>query len=263
MKNNMNKLLRLCQVTILINCSMLIIACSSNKQDIYSNMSAAAIYQQGKIAAKNQNFANAIKDFEALEARYPYGDYTCKAQLAMIHAYYKQGDPTSALAAANRFIAMYPNHQNIDYVYYLQGIINYDENFSTLYEYFPIDRSLRDPTLAKQTFDNFKILLQKFPTSPYAADAKQRMIHLRNQLANHELHIAKYYLAKKAYLAAANRAGIIIKQFEQTKAIPYALAIMVTSYKALGMEQLADKAALILKQNFPELTITKLMKNNS
>ena len=226
-------------------------------------MSAEKIYSQGKAAAKKERFAAAVKDFEALEARYPYGDYTCKAQLALIHSYYKQEEAASALAAADRFIRMYPNHKNVDYVYYLKGIINYDENFSTAYKYFPIDRSLRDPTLARQAFDDFNTLLQRFPNSKYAINAKQRMIHLRNQLANHELYIAKHYLDKKAYIAAANRAGYIVNQFNQTEAIPNALAIMIKAYQALGMDKLANDALVTLNKNVPQYSVEDLIKKLS
>jgi outer membrane protein assembly factor BamD len=226
-------------------------------------MSAEKIYNQGKSSAKKERYAMAVKDFEALEARYPYGDYTCKAQLALIHAYYKKDEAASATAAADRFIRMYPNHKDIDYVYYLKGLINYDENYSTAYRYFPIERSLRDPTLARESFDNFKTLLQRFPNSKYASDAKQRMIHLRNQLANHELYIAKHYLNKKAYIAAANRAGYIVNQFDQTEATPHALAIMVKAYQALGMEKLANDALVILNKNFPQYSVENLIKKIS
>jgi outer membrane protein assembly factor BamD len=237
---------------------MALIACSSSKKDPYKEMSAEQIYSQGKTSAKKERFAMAVKDFEALEARYPYGEYTCKAQLALIHAYYKQDEPTSALAAADRFIRMYPNHKNIDYVYYLKGLINYDENYSMAYRYFPIDRSLRDPTLARQAFSDFKVLLQRFPNSKYATDAQMRMIHLRNQLANYELYIAEHYLKKKAYIAAANRAGYIINQFEHSESIPHALAIMVKAYQALGMDILANDALATLNKNFPQYSFKNL-----
>ncbi len=237
-------------------------ACSStSKSDPYKDMTAEQMYNQGKLAAKKEKYGAAIKDFEALEARYPYGEYTCKAQLALVHAYYKQEESASALAAADRFIRMHPQHENIDYVHYMKGVINYDENFSTAYKYFPLDRSLRDPTLAKQSFDDFKNLLQKYPTSEYAMDAKKRMISLRNHLANHELYVANYYMRKGAYIAAANRAGYIVNQFNQTEAIPKALAIMVKAYQALGMNELANDALVTLNKNFPNLA-EKLLKES-
>ena len=231
---------------------MVLNGCSStSKTDPYSSMIAEQMYNKGKAEAKKERYAIAIKDFEALEARYPYGEDTCKAQLALIHAYYKNDDAASALAAADRFIRMHPQHHNVDYAYYIKGVVNYDENFSTAYKYFPLDRSLREPTLAKQAFDDFKVLLQKFPASEYAVDAKKRMLNLRNQLANHELHIADYYMKKGAYLAAANRAAYIVNQFNQTEVVPNALAIMVKAYQTLGMHELANDALATFNKNFP------------
>ena len=259
----MNTFIRLSYYVAIISVSLTLNACSSSsKLDAYKNMTAEQMYNQGKIAAKKERYNNAIKDFEALEAKYPYGKYTYKAQLAIIHAYYKKDEAASALAAADRFIRMYPQHENIDYVYYMKGIINYDENFSTVYQYFPIDRSLRDPTLAKQSFDDFKTLLQKYPNSDYAANARKRMVNLRNHLANYELHIADYYLRKGAYIAAANRAGYIISQFNKTSVMPQALAIMVKSYRALGMNKLADDALATLNKNFPNSADTLLPAAN-
>lgn len=256
----MKLFIRLSCYVAIISVGFSLTACSSNsKTELYKGMTAEQMYSQGKLAAQKERYNNAIKDFEALEAKYPYGKYTHKAQLAIIHAYYKKDEAASALAAADRFIRMYPRHKNIDYVYYMKGVINYDENFSTVYQYFPIDRSLRDPTLARQSFDDFKTLLQRYPNSDYAIDAEKRMVNLRNHLANYELHIANYYLKKGAYIAAANRAGYIISQFNQTTAMPEALAVIIKSYRVLGMNKLADDALATLDKNFPN-SVAALLK---
>jgi outer membrane protein assembly factor BamD len=258
----MNRSIRLLSGLLFLSCSIALNGCSSTKKsDPYSSMTAEQIYNKGKLEAKKDRYEAAIKSFEALEARYPYGDYTSKAQLALIHAYYKKDEAASALAAADRFIRMHPQYENVDYAYYLKGVVNYEENFSTVYKYFPLDRSFREPTLAKQSFDDFKILLQKFPTSKYAVDAQNRMINLRNQLAKHELHVADYYMRKKAYLAAANRAAYVVNQFDQTEVIPNALTIMVKAYRALGMHELANDALVTLNNNFPHYE--KLLKEVS
>ena len=223
-----------------------------NKQDPYKDMSAKTIYEKGKQQALDGKYKDAITDFEAVETRFPYGEFTNKSQLALIHAYYKNHETASALAAADRFIRTHPTHANIDFAYYMKGVINYDANFSIIYHLFPLNRSKRDPSLARQSFDDFKVLLEKFPKSPYAADARQRMIHLRNQLAEHELHIANYYMTKEAYLAAANRAGYIVNQFSTTKSVEPALMIMIKAYHALGMQELANDAEKLLTNNFPK-----------
>lgn len=245
-----------CSISALLALSFLSGCGTSGKKqpDPYKGMAAEQMYQQGKEAAKNKKYAAAIKDFEELESRFPYGEYTDKAQLALIHAYYEQDNSASSLAIADRFIRVHPRHQHVDYAYYMKGFVNYKENFSTVYRYFPIERSMRDPSLAQQAFDDFKNLLQRFPQSKYAPDAKKRMAHLRNQLAEYELDVANYYISQKAYLAAANRAGYILNYFDQSTSVPDALMIMVRSYRAMGMHDLAEDALATMQYNFPDLT---------
>lgn len=221
------------------------------KEDIYKDLTAKQIYERGKEAALKKNYSQAIQDFDALEARYPYGEYTDKGQLALIHAYSNGNEDASALAAADRFIRMHPRHPNVDYAYYMKGVINFNDNFSLAFRNMPLDRSLRESTYAQNGFDDFKVLLEKFPNSKYAPDARKRMILLREQLADHDLHIAKYYVRQGADLAAANRAGYLVNQFPRTSAVPEALSIMYSSYKSMGLHKQADEALAILKENFP------------
>lgn len=220
------------------------------KEDLYKDLTAKQIYERGKDAALARNYSQAIKDFDTLEARYPYGEWSEKGQLAQIHAYANGNEEASALAAADRFIRMHPRHPNVDYAYYMKGVINYNDNFSLVFRNMPLDRSLRDSQFAQDSFDAFKTLLEKFPNSRYAADARKRMIVLREQLANHELHIAQYYQRQGADLAAANRAAYLVSQFPQTSAVPKALDIMQKSYKAIGLNSQAAEAAEVLKLNF-------------
>lgn len=222
------------------------------KEDVYKSLTAKQIYERGKKAALGKNFSQAIADFDTLEARYPYGEWSEKGQLALIHAYAQGGEEASALAAADRFIRMHPRHPNVDYAYYMKGVVNYDDNFSMVFRNLPLDRSLRDSTYAQEGFDAFKILLEKFPNSRYAPDARKRMIVLREQLADHDLNIAKYYEQQGANLAAANRAGYLVNQYPQTRAVPEALRIMNRSYKAMGLQKQANEALAMLQQNFPE-----------
>jgi len=225
--------------------------CQKDK-DAYKGMSATQIYTQAEENVKKENYSKAVKDFEALEARYPYGEYSDRAQLGLINAYYKHGDSELAISAADRFIHMNPYHSQIDYAYYLKGLVNFDQNYSFVYRYFPLDRSARDPQNAIDAFDTFKELVERFPNSQYAADARQRMIFLKNQLASYELQVVEYYIKRRAYLSAANRANYIIKHFEGTPAIPKALSILVDAYRNLGMQELADDALKTLKTNYPD-----------
>lgn len=226
--------------------------CASTAPDEYKDMTAQQIYQKGKESVQKHNNPQAIKDFDALEARYPYGEYTDKSQLALINAYSSNEDGAEAIATADRFIRMHPRHPNVDYAYYMKGVVNYNENFSWAFRNLPLDRSTRASTFAQDSFDSFKLLIEKFPNSRYAADARKRMIIMREQLADHELEIANYYLDQGAELAAANRASYIVNQFPRTEAVPDALVIMHDSYLALGMKPQSQEAMEMLKLNFPQ-----------
>lgn len=237
---------------------MILSACGSTKQDLYNNKTVAEIYAMGQAHAKEGKYAKAIKDFEALEAHFPYGDFANKAQLEVIHVHYKKGEMEQTLAAANRFIRLHPHHPNADYAHYMRGIANYDDNFTLMYRRLPLNRSERDPTQARKSFVAFKTLVEQFPKSKYIPDARQRMIYLKNQLASYEIFVADYYLAKGAYLAAANRAGFVITNFDKSAAVPDALEILYRAYTKLGHHDLADTAVKTLNINYPDKKIVPL-----
>jgi outer membrane protein assembly factor BamD len=204
-----------------------------------------------------EKYADAIKDLEALESRYPYGEHSTDAQLALIKAYYKRSEYALALSAVDRFIRMNPRHPEADYAHYLKGMISFDQNTTMMYRHLPIDRSLRDSTPAHQSFAAFKELVELFPESKYAVEARQRMLALRDQLANHELNAVQYYMKRGAYLSAVNRANYIVQNYSQTQAVPEALCSMVISYRKLGMAQLSADAESVLKTNFPTQSVPK------
>ncbi|HXH55442.1 MAG TPA: outer membrane protein assembly factor BamD [Gammaproteobacteria bacterium] len=239
-------------IIITLIAAILLVGCQSKDKDNYKGMSASEIYAQAEKNVAKEKFPAAAKDFEALEARFPYGEYSDKAQLGLINAYYKQNEPALAISAADRFIRMNPHHPHVDYAYYLKGLVTFDQNYSFTFRYLPLDKSARDSSIAIESFDAFKELLDRFPNSEYAPDARQRMIFLRSQLANHELSVVKYYVKRGAWLSAANRANYIVKNFEKTAVIPETLAIMVKCYRQLGMPQLADDALKTLQTNFPD-----------
>lgn len=237
---------------LLLTCSLLALSgCKSNK-DAYKGMSAAQIYAAAEKSMQKENYGQAVKDFEALEARFPYGEFSDKAELGLINAYFKHNEPLLAISTADRFIRMNPYHPQVDYAYYLKGLVAFEQNYTFSFRYLPLQRSLRDPNDTQAAFDTFKELLERFPKSQYAPEAKKRMIFLRNELADYELSVVRYYLKRGAYLSAANRANYILKNFEHTKAIPDALAALVVAYRALGMESLALDAEKTLKLNFPK-----------
>lgn len=248
---NLYKILRISLLLGATSCLVLggLYGCAKDK-DAYVGMSENQIYTQAETNMKKENYAQAIKDFEALEARYPYSEHSRDAQLGLISAYHKRNESALALSATDRFIRMNPRDPKVDYAYYLKGLINFDHNSSFMYRHLPLERSSRDPSSAQESFDAFKDLIERFPNSEYASEARQRMLFLREQLASYELHVADYYQRRGAYLSAANRANYVVKNFPQTAAVPKALELMVSSYQKLGMNQLADEAKHTLLSNY-------------
>ncbi|MFZ5510800.1 MAG: outer membrane protein assembly factor BamD, partial [Pseudomonadota bacterium] len=177
--------------------------------------------------------------------------YAQQAQIEIAYAYYKSGDAASAIAAADRFIRLHPNHPNVDYVYYLKGIVNFNEDLGLLGHVSGQDMTERDPKAAKDSFDAFKELAAKFPNSKYTPDAVQRMEYLVNALASHEVHVARYYYNRGAYVAAVNRAQYAVKTYPQAPALEEALFIMVKAYDQLGLNELRDDAERVMRRNFP------------
>lgn len=239
-------------VFVLAAALLLLTGCNSNTKDLYKGMSAAEIYAQAQKNMEKENFGQAAKDFEALEARYPYGEYSSDAQIGLIKSYYKHNDSELAIGSADRFLRMNPRHPQADYVYYLKGLVYYDQNYSFMFRYLPLDKSARDPSTAQESFDAFKELLERYPCSQYAADARQRMIFLRNQVAEYEMQIVDYYIKRGAYVSAANRAAYVVKHFAQTPMVPRALAAMVVCYREMDMEDLANDALTTLELNFKD-----------
>lgn len=236
------------RIILVLFLSLSLIACA-NKKDAYKGMNAEQIYAESQKNMKKENYVRAVQDFEALEARYPYGEYSEKSQLDLIYAYYKKNDPDLAITAADRFIRMNPRHPRVDYAFYLKGLVRYDQNMSFMYRHLPLDRALRDSSTAQASFDSFKELLERFPNSEYTNEARQRMVYLRDQMARHELQAVYYYMKRGAYLSAANRANYIVKHFDQTSAVKEALIAMKDAYAKLGMHELSQDADRILKQN--------------
>jgi outer membrane protein assembly factor BamD len=217
--------------------------------------SASKYYTEAKSELNDGNYAAAIKLFEALEARYPYGRYAQQAQLEIGYAHYKDGEQALAIAAADRFIKLHPNHPNVDYAYYLKGLANFNDDLGLMgivtEKILNQDMSERDPKASHESFENFKELVNRFPKSKYAPDAVQRMKHLVNVVALNEIQVARYYMKRGGYVAAANRAQYAVKEYPQTPATEEALFIMVKAYDALGMTDLRDDADRVMRKNFP------------
>jgi len=226
-------------------------ACNSDKTDDIES-TELAYYESAQGSLRANNYANAVSKLQLLEARFPFGRYAEQAQLEIIYAYYRSAQPEAARAAADRFIRLHPRHPNVDYAYYLKGLASFDEDQNFLARLFPMDPSTRDPGAARDSFNDFDQLIRRFPNSEYAPDAQKRMQYLRNLLAASEVNIARYYIYRGAYIAAANRGRYVFENLQGTAAVPDALAIMVEAYQLLGMEDLANDALLVLSANFPE-----------
>jgi outer membrane protein assembly factor BamD len=226
-------------------------ASTSNPEDPTSGMDAKQIYDHASDELKNGDYETAIKFYERLESRFPYGEYAERAQMEIAYAYYKDNEQESAILAADRFIKLHPNHPNVDYMYYMRGLASYDLTKSFLENLFNVDPTERDPKAARRAFEYFAELIKKFPKSRYAKDAVKRMIVIRNSLAKYEVHVANYYLTRGAYLAAANRSKYVVENYQRTPAVADALAIMVQAYNKLGMKELATDAQRVLELNYP------------
>ena len=220
--------------------------------DKTAGWSAGKLYAEAKDEMSSGNWDAAIKLLEKLESRYPFGRYAQQAQIETDYAHYKLNESAEALVAADRFIKLHPSHPNLDYVYYLKGLINFNENLGLLGKISRQDPSERDPKAARDAFDSFKELVTRFPDSKYTPDATERLKYLVNAIAGNEVHVARYYYRRGAYLAAANRAQSVVAQFQQAPPVEEALFILVKSYDALGMADLRDDADRIMQKNFPQ-----------
>ncbi len=233
--------------TLLGGCSLL-----PDAIDETANWTPNKLYAEAKDALAEGAYDKSIKYFEKLEARFPYGRYAQQAQLEVAYAYFRQNEPASAIAACERFIRLHPNHPNVDYAYYLKGLATFNEDLGLLGYVSMQDLTERDPKSARESFDSFKILVSKYPESRYAPDATARMKYLVNALASHEVHVARYYMKREAYIAAVNRAQTAVKTYPDAPANEEALFIMVKAYDLLGMNDLRDDAERVMRKNFPK-----------
>ncbi len=226
--------------------------------------SAEELYAQGMAEMNDSNYSKAADLFDKLQSRYPYGRYSQQALLQSAYARYRHDEPYPAIASADRFIKQYPNHTNVDYAYYLKGLIKFNGEIGVLKSLSGQDPTERDPKAAQDSFDAFKDLTTRFPDSKYAPDARLRMQYLTNALAQYELHVARYYQRRGAHIAAVNRAQGIIQQYPHSPSTHEALEVMAESYDAMGMTDLRDDTRSVLAKNRgprPETEVLKPQKS--
>jgi outer membrane protein assembly factor BamD len=245
-----NETMRICLPLLLMLVSLLT-GCGMFGEDYdeTEGWTADRLYNAAARDLDNASYQNAIELYQKLEARYPFGRYAMQAQLDVAYAHYKAEEPEAAIAAADRFIKLYPTNPYVDYAFYLKGIVNYNRSVGFLDRFIPTDPSQRDPGSALDAFEDFAELVRRFPDSKYAEDARQRMLYLRSNLAKSEVNVARYYMRRGAYLAAVNRAQHVVERYQRTSAVQDALEVMIEAYKRLGEDQLAADAQRVLTLN--------------
>ncbi|QBQ53283.1 outer membrane protein assembly factor BamD [Nitrosococcus wardiae] len=239
--------LSLCLVLWLGGCSWL----SKPQEQPESDWNVEQYYSEAKAALNAGDYQQAITLYEQLEARYPFGVYAQQALLESAYAYYKFDEPESAIAALDRFIRLYPLNPHMDYAHYLKGLVNFHRGIGLIEKYIPRDESQRDPESARDALKDFRTLVKRFPDSQYAKDGAQRIVYLRNRLAQHEINVAQYYMRRGAYIGAINRAKYVVENYQRTPIVPEALTIMARGYKVLGLDELAGDTLRVLETNFP------------
>lgn len=245
---------RVALVLMILLCASLITGCAGNDEEdaFTADSGEQQIYDQAQGFLNARNFDLAIRALQALESRYPFGKYAEQAQLELIYAHYGAYAPEAAVEAADRFIRLHPQHPSIDYAYYMKGLATATSNQDFLARFTPTDATKRDTGFAKEAFAEFSQLVSRYPNSPYASDAKSRMVYLRNLLARNEIHVANYYFRRGAYLAAVNRGRYVVENFQRTPAVGDGLAVMAQGYLLLGMDDLAQDAIDTLRLNFAD-----------
>ena len=236
---------------------VLLSSCSLFKKDkdnseFGAGLIESELYERALSSLESNQSRTAVQYLEALESQFPFGSYAEQAQLELIYAYYRSFDHEAATAAADRFIRLHPEHPNVDYAYYMRGLITFTREASFIGQFLPLDITTRDPGSARESFAHFSELLVRYPNSTYGPDARKRLVYLRNMLARHEINVANYYFKRGAYLAATNRGKFVVENFQGSPAVSDGLAVMAQGYTLLGYQELADSATQVLALNYPD-----------
>ena len=226
------------------------------RDNVVEDQGPELLYGKGYDAMNSSNFAGAIQYFNALEARYPFSPETRQAQLDLIYLYYRSLQPEQAVDAAEEFERENPTHERLDYCLYMRGLVYFDQAPNIIERMLRVDLSLRPPKDTLRSFSTFQELIRRYPNSEYVPDARQRMVFLRNRLAQYENHVADYYVRRGAYVAAINRAKYALEHYPEAPQLEKTLQILVVAYARLGMNDLAADARRVLRQSFGEEAAT-------
>ena len=241
---------------VVLGAMVSVAGCSSSADNevkaVLANMGAQQLYERAKQSMEVGNFSAAAQTLSALDSRYPFGPLSHQVQLDLIYSYYKSGKNEETIATIDRFIRLNPNHSDVDYAYYMRGLTNMEADSNLFQELMNIDRTDRDPSMSREAFEDFRRLIQQYPESKYAVDARKRMLHIKDRLARYEIAIARFYMRRQAYVAAANRGRYVLEHFPDTTQVQQALEIMVSSYEQLGLDELRENALKTLRLNYPD-----------
>ena len=235
-----------------ITCAVLLSGCADSNYDPTKNWSVDKLFSEAKDEMAAGGYEKAIGLYEKLEGRAAGTPLAQQAQLDKAWAQYKTNEPVQAVATLDRFIKLHPASPALDYALYLKGLVNFNDNLGWFSNLAEQDLAERDPKQAKESFEAFRELVVRFPDSKYAEDARLRMTFIKNSLARSDVHVARYYYQRGAYLAAANRAQLVIRDYDRAPAVEEALYILTKSYEKLGMTQLSNDSARVFKLNFPD-----------
>jgi outer membrane protein assembly factor BamD len=235
--------------------TLLLSACDTTPRDEMSRWTPERLYTESKEEAANGNFEKAVKLLERLEGRAAGSVLAQQAQIERAYYLWKSGEKAQALSTLERFVKLHPTSPALDYALYLQGLVNFNDNLGLLGSYTSQDLSERDQQASRDSYQSFRQLTEQFPQSPYSEDARLRMGYIVNSLAAYEVHVARYYLRRGAYVAAANRAQQAVQEFQRSPSTEEALVILAQSYDHLGLTELRDDTARVLKANYPNATI--------
>jgi outer membrane protein assembly factor BamD len=238
-------------------CAMFLSGCADSNYDPTKDWSTDKLYNEAKDEMAAGAYDKAIGMFEKLEGRAAGTPLAQQAQLDKAWAQYKTNEPAQAVATLDRFIKLHPASPALDYALYLKGLVNFNENLGLFSALADQDIAERDPKQAKESFDAFRELVNRFPNSKYAADARLRMAFIRNSLARSDVYVAKYYFQRGAYVAAINRAQSTVQEFRDVPAVEEALIVMIQSYDRLGLTQLRDDTRRVLEKTYPDSTFIR------
>ena len=251
MKNKM-RIGLIFSIAILANCSWMGFNDEESAESEERGYTERGFYDKIQSSLKSRNWQIAIANLQLLESQFPFGKYAEQSQLELIYAQYMSSDFGSSIASAERFIRLHPQHPNVDYAIYVKGLSELKQSGRLFDGFFDLDSSTRDIGTAREAFATLGELIKLYPNSPYAPDARQRLVSLRNQLARAEINVANYYFSRGALIAAANRGQYVVENFQQSPAVADGLAVMAQAYHMMGKDELAANAVKVLGTNFPD-----------